>query len=1314
MSNVLIIPASGIIGFDSSNAGSNSFSSLNAGTQLSYDGGGGLNIKSYTTASSAINRLTIDGTQGRLFSVTDVLTGSLMSVNDIAGLPILEVSDTPSVVMGTFNTKTFILSGTQLGLGLNPVSTTSRLAVSGNVTVVGNISATGNITANNFIGNITGGVTGLASKASTLAQNGGNGAAMTFNWSGQSGQPYWLWGGNDGVNHYVYNPSNFSVSAATNSTCSQCVFSNDGTRNPNNTLPTSSGHSVRYDFAEASRVGNPGSLYAGVMTYAPWTGDTTSTGDNSYQLAFASTARNGGVPALNIRNGLDSTWNQWYGILHTGSLSAIVPGNFCVGTNCSGTTTTPSYISTGQSYSNGTSPASLKYKLYDDGTDTNRYGFTVGPNADVQYHASNAVGSHNFYSNGSTNIATFNSTGLNVNGTVAATGGNSTQWNSAYTNQTRYLPLSGGTVSGAVRINSNLTITGNFSAQGTAYFANTQFTTTSALCAIANSSGPALYIGQSGSGDLASFYDYTPIAGPPVEVLHVGATSGNPYVGIYTSYPNKELTVVGDVSATKNFYDSVGNSSQWNSVYSYVKGVSSNYTNYLPLSGGTVYGKTVFGNNNLTSDSSLGQINALNATTKIVGQSGGNNQSTLAVSTSAGNNLTSNISLWSTFSNFPSDTTVRRTSDIIAGFNNGTWGNEYLTFNVGNNGSSNDGALLTNEKMRITSNSISVCGTLYKSGNINGGVSNTVSGSYNDIINGKNNSVSGNSSSILNGCCNLIDVYSCCSTILNGYGNCITAPSNLNNSYGSSIFNGDLNCIYNSCYSYILAGSSNNVTGNNFGFIGGGIDNFAAGPQSVILTGCVNSVCGSKGTILNGKFNLIDSTFGNGVIGGGAFNKISADNSFIGTGHDNIVGVGSCYSFIGSGQNNNTMGFSGVSIFGNYLSANRIDTTYVNNLSSQGLVYSIGGNSNNWNSVYTTWGGVTNNSTNWNSAYTDTSNAASGNTVSTLVKRNATGNFGACCICVASGGTFCDNTTNTTSGNWSTAYTATNAATNVNTASTIVKRDASGNFCAGIINGTSFCDGTNNNSCWNSAYAATNAATNLNTVSTIVKRDASGNFIANNVSTVSVSTSNIFSVGNEAVISDGYGSNDIGSGANTLSLNFANGVYVGLSGSNVIYALGVPYYYELNGNSSAIGPAIAPFFGGTSNPSDFLAPNARYEIIYELYYQKTTAGTITYTLSADQNMAYGSADYIQSGNTTSYTTVTVSSQMAANTLTSPAKTFALPATQSITTLTYQHAKITAYLKTSTSNINLALAVTNSSTGTITPLGGSYRKITRVY
>lgn len=40
------------------------------------------------------------------------------------------------------------------------------------------------------------------------------GGDINFNWSGQGGQPTWLWGGNDPDNMFVYNPSNFSVAYA--------------------------------------------------------------------------------------------------------------------------------------------------------------------------------------------------------------------------------------------------------------------------------------------------------------------------------------------------------------------------------------------------------------------------------------------------------------------------------------------------------------------------------------------------------------------------------------------------------------------------------------------------------------------------------------------------------------------------------------------------------------------------------------------------------------------------------------------------------------------------------------------------------------------------------------------------------------------------------------------------------------------------------------------------------------------------------------------------------------------------------------------
>lgn len=53
-------------------------------------------------------------------------------------------------------------------------------------------------------------VASAVARANTLLING----YATFNWSGQSGQPTWLFGSNDGVNVFVWNPANFSVANA--------------------------------------------------------------------------------------------------------------------------------------------------------------------------------------------------------------------------------------------------------------------------------------------------------------------------------------------------------------------------------------------------------------------------------------------------------------------------------------------------------------------------------------------------------------------------------------------------------------------------------------------------------------------------------------------------------------------------------------------------------------------------------------------------------------------------------------------------------------------------------------------------------------------------------------------------------------------------------------------------------------------------------------------------------------------------------------------------------------------------------------------
>jgi hypothetical protein len=175
--------------------------------------------------------------------------------------------------------------------------------------------------------------------------------------------------------------------------------------------------------------------------------------------------------------------------------------------------------------------------------------------------------------------------------TFTTVNSNSSNWESVYSNvvsnsatyatidfaNNKFFALSGGLISGATRINGNLTIFGDLSSTGTQTFANTVFSTTSALSVVHAGTGPAVWIGNNGSGDIASFYDID----QNVEVLHVGGINSSfPNVGVKVSNPNKDFTVNGEISANNTIYAAVGNSNQWNSVYSAVQTNSAVNWNY--------------------------------------------------------------------------------------------------------------------------------------------------------------------------------------------------------------------------------------------------------------------------------------------------------------------------------------------------------------------------------------------------------------------------------------------------------------------------------------------------------------------------------------------------------------------------------------------------------------------------------------------------------------------------------------------------------------------------------------------------------------
>ncbi len=165
----------------------------------------------------------------------------------------------------------------------------------GGINVTGGIAASGNINAGasgllEGNGNVWGSIWGT--NLWNYLNNGGtllgaaayprrsDGAKIVFNWSGQGGQPTWVWGGTDGVNMYVYNPANFSVNWATSAGNANTVggwtmdsiYNQIESRSYNRTRDYLLGENIPvggYVFAQcnAGGAGGPGSVVSGGNLY---------------------------------------------------------------------------------------------------------------------------------------------------------------------------------------------------------------------------------------------------------------------------------------------------------------------------------------------------------------------------------------------------------------------------------------------------------------------------------------------------------------------------------------------------------------------------------------------------------------------------------------------------------------------------------------------------------------------------------------------------------------------------------------------------------------------------------------------------------------------------------------------------------------------------------------------------------------------------------------------------------------------------------------------------------------------------------------
>ena len=136
--DVLITPASGLIDFLDTSV---SKATLTLGTNGILVLTGGSNPIVIETSTSGSSALRVDGTNGTLFEVVDDLSGSLMSVNDAAGLPVLEVFADSHIVAGRYGQNDFYLD-TNGNLGLGTASPLTDLDVRNNIGVYGANSST--------------------------------------------------------------------------------------------------------------------------------------------------------------------------------------------------------------------------------------------------------------------------------------------------------------------------------------------------------------------------------------------------------------------------------------------------------------------------------------------------------------------------------------------------------------------------------------------------------------------------------------------------------------------------------------------------------------------------------------------------------------------------------------------------------------------------------------------------------------------------------------------------------------------------------------------------------------------------------------------------------------------------------------------------------------------------------------------------------------------------------------------------------------------------------------------------------------------
>jgi len=843
---------------------------------------------SFESATGSGSALLFQGKQGQLFSITDNLSsGTIFSVSDITGLPMLEIDASGHVQIGEFADDITLHQAVLLSGGV-PSSTTNKLyndggtlKFDGSTVVVGDVTTT-EIAAST-----------LVTETEGISSNDNDTTIPT----------------SAAVKDYVDNNAGGGT-----------VQGTDGTYD---IQPTSEG-------ATAGNARGEGSV--DLQTHRSAATQVASGGCSVIGGGCRNTASSGfstiSGGRVNTASGSDSTIGGGYGNTASGYTSSVLGGR----NGCASNT----YSTVSGGYRNWALGSYSIVVAGNGNTANNTHSIVVGGNGNT------ASGACSFVAGGATNCAC--ATSSTVGGGVSNTaGGNYSTVSGGYRNITnaRHSIIAGGhrniiqsptneccsrgvTIGGGIGHNSSGGTldgtTGDLTGTITCCDAGVYSTISGGLRNIGT--GACSSIGG-GCGNTVSGEMSTVSGGCGNTASSCGSTisggCGNTATSFYSTVSGGYCNIAsgfssiigGGVGNTASGNRSTVSGGRCNTASGYNSTVGGGYNN---TASSLVTGNTVSGG---TSNTASGFTNA------TVGGGGGNIASS-AYSTIAGGQDNTASGNCSTVGGGVVNTASGRAASVGGGYCN-TASGCYSTVAGGccNITNARHSIVAGGHRNIIQSPTNECCsrgvtigggvghnssgGTLdANTGDLTGTITCCDAGRFSTIAGGLRNCATGACSTVAGGCGNTATSFY--STVAGGCGNTAsgqysTAAGGLNNnasalwstvgggrnntasSYYSTVSGGSGNAA-SAFYSTVSGGDSNTASGSR-STVGGGDDNIASGSYSTVAGGRSNTSSGTSSAIVGGRLNTASA--GYSTVGGGYSNKACSTGSTVAGGQNNIA-----------------------------------------------------------------------------------------------------------------------------------------------------------------------------------------------------------------------------------------------------------------------------------------------------------------------------------------------------------------------------------------------------------------------------------------